>query len=64
MTLSLTALPALFGLPVGVSFIGPAWSEKRLLGFGYAFEQEIGFRPRPGFAAVPKVDALEKPAAK
>jgi amidase len=53
-----------FGLPVGVSFIGPAWSEKRLLGFGYAFEQEIGFRPRPGFASVPKVDALEKPAAK
>jgi len=53
-----------FGLPVGLSFIGPAWSEKRLLGFGYAFEQEIGFRPRPGFAPVPKVATLEKPAQK
>ena len=27
------------GLPVGLSFIGPAWSEARLLGFGYAYEQ-------------------------
>ncbi|HWA63504.1 MAG TPA: amidase [Caulobacteraceae bacterium] len=27
------------GLPVGLSFIGPAWSEARLLSLGYAFEQ-------------------------
>jgi amidase len=27
------------GLPVGLSFIGPAWSEPRLLALGYAFEQ-------------------------
>lgn len=27
------------GLPVGLSFIGPAWSEARLLALGYAFEQ-------------------------
>ena len=27
------------GLPVGLSIIGPAFSEARLLGFGYAFEQ-------------------------
>ena len=26
------------GLPVGVTFIGPAWSEPRLLGLAYAFE--------------------------
>ena len=26
------------GLPVGLSFIGPAWSEPRLLSLGYAFE--------------------------
>jgi amidase len=26
------------GLPVGVSFIGPAWSEPRLLGLAHAFE--------------------------
>jgi amidase len=30
---------AVMGLPVGLSFIGPAWSEARLLGFGFAFEQ-------------------------
>ena len=27
------------GLPVGLSFVGPAWSEARLLRFGFAFEQ-------------------------
>lgn len=27
------------GLPVGVSFIGPAWSEAELLNMGYAYEQ-------------------------
>ena len=27
------------GLPVGLSFIGPAWSEATLLNLGYAFEQ-------------------------
>lgn len=27
------------GLPVGLSFMGPAWSEKTLLNVGYAFEQ-------------------------
>jgi amidase len=26
-------------LPVGLSFIGPAWSEARLLSYGYAYEQ-------------------------
>ena len=27
------------GLPVGLSFIGPAWSEQMLLSYGYAYEQ-------------------------
>jgi amidase len=27
------------GLPVGISFFGPAWSEPRLLALGYAYEQ-------------------------
>jgi amidase len=27
------------GLPVGLSFIGPAWSEQTLLSLGYSFEQ-------------------------
>jgi amidase len=30
---------AVQGLPVGLSFVGPAWSEARLLSLGYAFEQ-------------------------
>jgi amidase len=34
------------GLPVGLSFIGPKWSEPRLLGFAYAFERVArAFRP-------------------
>ena len=51
-----------YGLPVGFSFIGPAWSEARLLGFGYAFEQAIKFKPRPGYAPVPAVGSLFDPA--
>ncbi|HZK99071.1 MAG TPA: amidase [Caulobacteraceae bacterium] len=34
------------GLPVGLSFIGPAWSEARLLSLGYAFEQSTPARGR------------------
>jgi amidase len=41
-----------YGLPVGFSFIGPAWSEARLLGLGYAFEQALDFKPRPTFVPV------------
>jgi amidase len=37
------------GLPVGLSFIGPKWSEARLLSFGYAYEQARGPLPGPGF---------------
>jgi amidase len=37
------------GLPVGLSFIGPKWSEARLLSFGYAFEQARGLLPDPRF---------------
>jgi len=35
------------GLPVGLSFIGPAWSEARLLSLGYAFEQQAKVRKPP-----------------
>ena len=38
------------GLPVGLSFIGPAWSEARLLGLGYAYEQAAAIHLRPSFA--------------
>ncbi len=37
------------GLPVGVSFIGPAWSEAKLLSLGYAFEQATRARQDPPF---------------
>lgn len=37
------------GLPVGISFIGPAWSEKTLLQLGYAFEQVTHARKPPNF---------------
>jgi len=36
------------GLPVGVSFLGPAWSEPRLIAFGYAFEQALPALRWPG----------------
>lgn len=32
------------GLPVGVTFIGPAWSEPRLLALAYALEQGLSLR--------------------
>ena len=35
------------GLPVGVSFLGPRWSEPRLLGLAYAFEQATQARRAP-----------------
>ncbi|HEX5377667.1 MAG TPA: amidase [Phenylobacterium sp.] len=39
------------GLPVGISFMGPAWSEARLLSLGYAFEQATHARRNPTFPA-------------
>jgi amidase len=35
------------GLPVGLSFIGPAWSEQKLLAYGYAYEQAAHARLPP-----------------
>ena len=37
------------GLPLGLSFIGPAWSEARLLALGYAFEQAAHAREAPRY---------------
>ncbi|MDH4181929.1 MAG: amidase [Betaproteobacteria bacterium] len=38
------------GLPVGLSFVGPAWSEPVLLRLAYAFEQATQHRRVPTFA--------------
>src|SRR5882762_3470127 len=38
-----------FGLPVGISFFGRAWSEPTLIKFAYAFEQATKARRAPKF---------------
>jgi amidase len=42
------------GLPVGLSFIGPAWSEQLLLDAGYGYERAAKLKLRPTFR--PTVD--------
>lgn len=37
------------GLPVGLSFLGPEWSDGRLLALGYAYEQAARARREPEF---------------
>jgi amidase len=48
---------AVDGLPVGLSFIGPAWSESRLLALGADFERHAAARRPPQF-----LPSLESPA--
>ena len=38
------------GLPVGLMFFGPAWSEAMLLRLAYAYEQATKHRVPPTFA--------------
>lgn len=38
------------GLPVGLSIFGTAWTEARLIGFAYAFEQRTKARKPPQYA--------------
>jgi amidase len=53
------------GLPVGLSFIGPAWSEDRLLALGFAFEQAARARKPPAYIpsleTTPLADAATAP---
>jgi amidase len=49
------------GLPVGLSFIGPAWSEARLLAMGAAYESAAKVRKPPAF--LPSVEATPDIAA-
>jgi amidase len=39
-----------FGLPVGISFFGHAWSEPVLIRIAYAYEQASKLRKPPQFA--------------
>lgn len=40
-----------FGLPLGISFFGAAWSEPKLIRVAYAFEQARKARRKPGFSS-------------
>jgi amidase len=43
-----------FGLPVGISFFGAAWSEPKLIKYAYAFEQATRARQAPRFLRTPE----------
>ena len=45
------------GLPVGLSFVGTAWSEATLIGMAYAYEQASRRRRAPTFPATVNVKA-------
>jgi amidase len=55
-------------LPVGLSFVGPPWSEARLLGLGYAYEQaaKLTLTPTliPSIEESPEISKHLQPAAK
>ena len=54
------SVPAGFisGLPVGISFVGRAWSETVLLKLAYAFERASNLRKPPTFLA--RIDGLKR----
>lgn len=52
------------GLPVGLSFIGTAWSDARLLAYGYAFEQATHARHAPQYLPTATVETMAMAKAK
>lgn len=47
------------GLPVGIVFMGPAWSEARLIGLAHAFEQATRARRAPEFLPTVVMDPAQ-----
>src|SRR5579862_136203 len=50
-----------YGLPIGISFFGLAWTEPTLLRIAYAFEQATRVRRPPTFAPTAPFPALGRP---
>jgi amidase len=46
-----------FGLPIGISFFGRAWTEPQLIRFAYAFEQIRKARRKPTFRISAELNA-------
>ena len=45
-----------FGLPLGVTFMGLAWSEPKLVKYAYAFEQATKVRTPPRYLTTAALD--------
>jgi len=52
-----------FGLPIGISFFGRAWSEAVLIRLAYAFEQTTKLRRQPGFLSTADLGGETAPCA-
>jgi len=52
------------GLPVGLTFAGPAWSEPRLIALAHSFEQAAGALPRPSLRGTVGAAADGRPVAR
>jgi amidase len=49
------------GLPVGLSWLGKAWSEARLLALAFAYEQATRHRQAPRFLPSVDLEAVTAP---